>query len=84
LAANVKIISRLAELRAEAAGDTIATEKERRERLTTILRKSESEANAIRSAAELNKMDGSYAPEKHTVAMQGDVTFIIGRGYEEK
>lgn len=75
LAKDSKVVARVAELRAIAASDTIATEKERRERLTEIQRKSEAEANVIRAIAEHNKMDGSYAPEQKSI--QGEITIRV-------
>ena len=78
LANNDKVMTRLAELRDNAAGDTIATEKERREKLTEILRKSDAEVNVIRAIAEHNKMDGSYAPEQKSI--QGEITIKVVYG----
>lgn len=78
LTANIKIVSRLSELRASAAGSDIADVVERKRKLTEILRKSEAEANVIRAIAEHNKMDGSYAPEQK--AIQGEITIKVVYG----
>ena len=78
LAKDSKILARLAELRAEAAGDDIADVTERKRKLTEILRKSDAEANVIRAIAEHNKMDGSYAPEQKSI--QGEITIKVVYG----
>ena len=64
--------TRIKELQRELKGKAIADVEERMQRLTAILRHDPMPENVsgkerIMAVAELNKMDGSYAPERHAV-----------------
>jgi len=74
LSKKPKIALRLAELRQPAVDSTKMLVQEREERLSDIAREELSSAKGtplrgpnISAIQELNKMDGSYAPEKHAV-----------------
>ena len=84
---TVKIQDYLTQLRAEVKSAAIMDFAERQERLTTIARQSAktcaicgnshigAERNGIASIAEINKMDGAYAPEKHAhIILKGELT----------
>ncbi|KKL11636.1 hypothetical protein LCGC14_2543820 [marine sediment metagenome] len=71
---TVKISERITELRKPAVDSTKMLVQEREERLSDIAREELSSAKGtplrgpnISAIQELNKMDGSYAPEKHAV-----------------
>lgn len=86
LLTNVSIMERREALQFLAQTDTVMTVTERKERLSFLAQ----EANPgkfgyqrqpnITAIAELNKMGGDYAPEKH-LNLNVDVKFVIGRGY---
>ena len=86
LLTKVVITERRAALQLLAQTDTVMTVIERKERLSELAK----EANPgkfgyqrqpnIQAIAELNKMGGDYAPEKH-INLNVDVKFVIGRGY---
>lgn len=88
LSSTVKIIERLEELRQPSINSTKMLVAEREERLSDIARanvwhfKDDDDIVAdvrfndnISAIKELNKMDGSYAPEKH--AILGDITIEV-------
>lgn len=71
LANSSKIKARYNELNKKTEGDTVATVVERKQRLTAFMREDivsdkgiKLRAGNIAATTELNKMDGSYAPEK--------------------
>ena len=73
MAARPEVKARIRELQEASSQVAVATEVERRQLLTAIMRHQPmpEEINArdrIYAIAELNKMEGSYAPEKHVVA----------------
>ncbi len=86
LATKSNIIARREALQFLDKKDTVMTVTERKERLSFLAQ----EANPgkfgyqrqpnITAIAELNKMGGDYAPEKH-LNLNVDVKFVIGRGY---
>jgi len=65
LAAQDKIKVRLTELNLKTEDVTVATVKERKEKLTQIMKGDK--YNPIQAIAELNKMGGDYAPDKHII-----------------
>lgn len=67
LAHNSKVIARLVELRLPAVNSTKMLVQEREEKLSEIAR--DVKGDNIRAIQELNKMDGSYSPEKHLVGV---------------
>lgn len=78
-----EVIDRIKELRDKQdralIKANIADIKERQERLTELVRNDVktdvSSMDVTRAIAELNKMDGSYAPEKHAVL--GDILIKV-------
>ena len=62
LARSNKIVARLEELNERTEDKSVATVTERKQRLTEVLR--DKAQTPIHAIAELNKMDGSYAPDK--------------------
>lgn len=96
LANSTKVKLRLGELRGAVASVNIMKVTERQERLSEIARanvillKRDSDVEAdvrftdnIRAIAELNKMDGDYAPERKQIDLNLEVNFVIGKGYVE-
>lgn len=74
LLSNAKVQAYLAELREAAVTPKIATVIERKERLSQFIREDlpgkyggKSRGPAIASVAELNKMEGAYAPIRHQI-----------------
>jgi hypothetical protein len=65
LARKSKIVARITELRQQVVDKSIMDVTERKQVLTLIGRFGGKVA--IPAIAELNKMDGSYAPEKHAI-----------------
>lgn len=55
--------------------DTIMSTKKRMERLSELAEKEPKIQNPVAAIAELNKMDGSYAPEKRAVI--GNITVTV-------
>ncbi len=85
----VVISSRIKELHEKAAekllNSRVMSIQERKERLTEIAKKkNRMKLDPIKAIAELNKMEGSYEPERHAIDVQADVFFIIGKGYASK
>lgn len=69
LATNGNIVARILELHQKAESDAIMSVRERKERLSEIARKGNPNlADPISAIRELNKMEGSYAPERHLFA----------------
>lgn len=62
-----KIKGRLAELRLPNVNSTKMLVQEREEKLSSIAR--DVKGDNIRAIQELNKMDGSYSPEKHLLGV---------------
>ena len=82
------LVKRIEELKRQAAKGAVATAQERMEKLTELVRheplpENISGRDRVLAIAELNRMDGSHAPEKKDVRVLGNVTFVIGRGYKE-
>ncbi|MCK5016446.1 MAG: terminase small subunit [Candidatus Peribacteraceae bacterium] len=64
---NANIQARLVELHQQVLDDSIATVQERKQILTKIVRQfafAQVQRNIIAASDQINKMDGSYAPEK--------------------
>ena len=81
LAATCKVSTRLAELREKASSPTVALVKERKERLTTIVRadippNTVTPKNIISASDQLNKMEGIYSPETQVLT---DIKIILVR-----
>jgi len=66
-----RVLQRIKEFRDAAASDKIADVKERKEKLTEILRDGHktplTAKEKVWAISELNKMGGDYAPERHAV-----------------
>ena len=62
LAGSNKIVARLEELNSKTEDDSVATVIERKQRLTEVLR--DKAENPMPAIDLLNKMEGSYAPDK--------------------
>lgn len=81
LATNSHIIARRESLQLEAKSDTVLTVTERKERLSILASEDNkgqfglNRSPNITAIAELNKMEGSYAPEKH--AILGDILIEV-------
>jgi len=79
---NDKIQARIQELHKQAEKPGIMSVGERKERLSEVAREGVKQPvtarEVVQSIAELNKMDGSYAPEKHAILgdIQIEVTYI--------
>ncbi len=85
LVRNSKIIARRQDLEARTETDTVLTVKERKESLSEqasqpLVNKSATGKERVMAIAELNKMAGDYALEKH--AILGDI--LIEVMYREK
>ena len=82
LAKNNKVVTRFAELRQPAKNAAIATVEERQERLSVFVREDINGQHGvirhsnIQAVAELNKMGGDYAPEKHKIELDIPVNII--------
>ena len=82
LAALDKVKLRLEELRQPTANAAIATVEERRERLSVFVRENingqygVTRHSNIQAVAELNKMGGDYAPEKHRIELDLPVNIL--------
>ncbi len=82
LAKNSKIITRYDELNQPARNAAIATVEERQERLSVFVREDINGQHGvtrhsnIQAIAELNKMGGDYAPEKHRIELDLPVNII--------
>ena len=76
---HVEITKRLAALQLAVSSGNIATKQQREEILTKIATEGHKEPitaqDKVRAIAELNKMGGDYAPEKHAVL--GDIVIEI-------
>lgn len=79
LATNPNIIRRRGELSAKTETDTVMPVTARKERLSELAREDIKQPvtakEVVQSIAELNKMDGSYAPEKHAII--GDILIEV-------
>lgn len=83
LLTKADIVVRLQELQGKAASAKIMSVIERKERLTEIAK---GEKETVRAIAELNKMEGEYAPIRTEITGKDGaplVCFTIGQGYLE-
>ncbi len=87
---NTNIIARIRELQEATTSDSVATVIKRKELLTEIAYGEHKEPitaqERIRAIAELNKMEGDYAPDKHAVLGDIEITIVHrdkGRGKDE-
>ncbi|KKK90279.1 hypothetical protein LCGC14_2724720, partial [marine sediment metagenome] len=78
---NTKIIARREALQESTASKDVLTVTQRKERLSVLAKENNTgqfgfnRTPNISAIAELNKMDGSYAPEKH--AILGDILIEV-------
>ncbi len=76
---NTKVIERKEHLQSLTVSDTVLTVKQRKELLSEQARMETKQPatgkERVMAIAELNKMDGSYAPEKH--AILGDILIEV-------
>lgn len=80
---------RIEELKRAAAKGVVADAQERMEKLTELVRheplpENISGRDRVLAVSELNKMDGSYAPERKHIDVSVDVSFQIGKGYQDR
>lgn len=77
---NVEICKRLTALQTTIAEGNIASISERKEILTKIAKGQHKEPmtarERVQAIAELNKMEGDYAPDKHAVLGDIEITII--------
>ena len=81
LLTKANIISRIAELQNEAAGNKVMTVRQRKERLSEIAKTSKVPANPIHAIDVLNKMERIYADEgREPVEIVQSFVFILPDG----
>lgn len=77
---KVEIQQRLAALQLVVSNGNVATVTERKEKLTEVIRvklpDKVSAKERILATSELNKMGGDYAPEKHAVLGDIEITIV--------
>lgn len=77
---NTNIVARIRELQEATTSDSVATVTKRKELLTEIADEKHEEpvkaGERIRAIAELNKMEGDYAPDKHVVLGDIEITIV--------
>ena len=77
---KLMIRERIQELQLQATNDRIATVSQRKEILTGIAQDAHRQPitaqDKVRAIAELNKMEGDYAPEKHAVLGDIEITIV--------
>ena len=76
---RLDIMQRIAEIKAQSADSAVMARVKRLERLSTIaemeVKQPITAKEAVMAVAEINKMLGDYAPQKHQVA--GEVVFRV-------
>ncbi len=86
LLSNVIVCQRIATLQQAVSIGNIATVTKRKEILTELAQDKHKQPitaqDKVRAISELNKMEGDYAPEKHSIE-RVDVIFVIGKGYQD-
>ena len=77
---SVEVCQRIAELQTAVVTGNIATVSERKEILTEIAKGAHREPmtarERVQAISELNKMEGDYAPEKHAVLGDIEITIV--------
>lgn len=80
LLSKVIICERLATLQTAVATGNVATVTKRKEILTEIAQDTHKQPitaqDKVRAISELNKMEGDYAPEKHAVLGDIEITIV--------